>query len=68
MMDIVEDAGRKMGLRKVMLTVFTSNQAARKFYLRRGYHVDAFSPSPRKFRDGSLKEADYVILSKTLNT
>ena len=68
LMDIVEGAGRKMGLRKVMLTVFTSNQAARKFYLTREYHVDAFSPGPRKFRDGSLKEADYVILSKMLNT
>ena len=66
LMDLVENVGRKAGMGKCMLTVFMSNEAARKFYERLGYDVDEFSPGPRRLRNGVVKEADYVILSKKL--
>ncbi|KAJ9263932.1 hypothetical protein DTO212C5_7350 [Paecilomyces variotii] len=66
MMDLYEEIGRRVGLEKAMLTVFKANAVARKFYERLGYEVDEFSPQPRKLRNGTIKEPDYVILSKSL--
>lgn len=67
MMDLYEEIGRGVGLEKAMLTVFRVNEVARKFYERLGYNVDEYSPLPRKLRNGTIKEPDYVILSKPLN-
>lgn len=49
---------------KVMLTVFTCNTRAVKFYRHRGFEVDDISPRRRKLRNGVVKEPDYVIMSK----
>ena len=65
-MDIVEDAGRKASMDKAMLTVFTSNEGAERFYTARGYEIDDFSPQERRLRGGKVKRPDYVILSKRL--
>jgi predicted GNAT family acetyltransferase len=66
LMELVEDVGRKVGVEKVMLTVFVANVGAWKFYKKLGYEVDEFSPEPRRLRGGVVKEPDYVILSKGL--
>ena len=51
------------GTYTTMLTVFTSNTAARRFYERRGYQVDVISPEPRQTRQGVI-ECDYIIMSR----
>ncbi|KAL4740681.1 acyl-CoA N-acyltransferase [Aspergillus similis] len=61
-----EKIGRRIGLEKAMLTVFKSNNRAIKFYTRVGYAEDENSPRPRKLRNGTIKEADYLIMSKSL--
>jgi N-alpha-acetyltransferase 40 len=66
LMDLVEETGRRAGLRKVMLTVFVSNEKARAFYHTLGYVIDEFSPGPRELRGGRTARPDYVILSKDL--
>ena len=66
LMDIVEGVGREAGMMKAMLTVFTSNEGAERFYRKRGYETDEFSPQERKLRGGKVKRPDYVILSKSL--
>ena len=66
LMRVTEDMGRKIGLSKVMLTVFKSNQKALGLYRRLGYHEDEFSPQPRQLRNGTMKESSYVIFSKAL--
>ncbi|OQE38913.1 hypothetical protein PENCOP_c007G00821 [Penicillium coprophilum] len=62
----MEGIGRAVGLEKSMLTVFKSNETARRFYERLGYEVDEYSPQPRKLRNGTIKDVDYLILSKRL--
>lgn len=66
LMGRMEEIGRLVGVEKAMLTVFKSNEAARRFYQRGGYVVDEYSPQPRKLRNGTIKEFDYEILSKRL--
>ncbi|KAL3465512.1 acyl-CoA N-acyltransferase [Aspergillus heterothallicus] len=61
-----ERVGARVGLEKAMLTVFKSNNRAITFYERVGYTEDESSPRPRKLRNGTVKEADYLIMSKSL--
>lgn len=68
LMNQMEDIGRLVGLEKAMLTVFKSNTTARRFYEKGGYEIDEYSPQPRKLRNGTIKEFDYLILSKRLRT
>lgn len=51
---------------KVMLTVFTCNTRAVKFYRRFGFSTDDISPQPRKLRNGVVKVPDYAIMSKRI--
>ncbi|KAL3450141.1 GNAT family acetyltransferase Nat4 [Aspergillus insuetus] len=62
----LERVGARIGLEKAMLTVFKSNRRAMAFYERVGYTEDESSPRPRKLRNGTVKEADYMIMSKSL--
>ncbi|PQE13983.1 Acyl- N-acyltransferase protein [Rutstroemia sp. NJR-2017a BBW] len=65
LMSLIQHAAEKIpGVEKVMLTCFTANAAARRFYERLGYEVDEFSPEPRVMRGGKEVRADYVILSR----
>lgn len=66
LMEVAEHVGRKVGLEKVMLTVFRSNTMAVGMYEKLGYAVDEYSPQPRRLRNGGFKESSYVILSKSL--
>lgn len=66
LMERMEGIGRLVGVEKAMLTVFKSNEAARRFYDTLGYQVDEYSPRPRRLRNGTVKEVDYIILSKNL--
>ncbi|KAJ5734422.1 Acyl-CoA N-acyltransferase [Penicillium malachiteum] len=66
LMGRMDDIGKLVGLEKAMLTVFRSNVAACRFYEKLGYEVDECSPRPRKLRNGTIKEYDYLILSKRL--
>lgn len=66
LMTRMEEIGRLVGLEKAMLTVFKCNATARRFYEKVGYEVDEYSPQPRRLRNGTIKEFDYLILSKRL--
>jgi len=66
LMNMAEGIGRNVGVSKVMLTVFKANAAAVGWYARLGYREDEFSPGPRRLRNGTVKEATYIILSKSL--
>jgi len=66
LMILFEETARRIGLAKTMLTVFKANRLALAFYERLGYEVDEFSPRPRRLRNGTVKEVDYLILSKVL--
>ncbi|KAM0130161.1 hypothetical protein ACHAO1_008039 [Botrytis cinerea] len=52
------------GVEKTMLTCFTANEAALKFYKKLGYEKDEYSPEPKRLKGGKVLENDYVILSK----
>lgn len=58
--------GGRIGLEKVMLTVFKSNKQAVRFYDKLGFVEDEFSPRPRRLRNGTVKEPDYRIMSISL--
>ena len=70
LMHIMEDTGRAAGMVKAMLTVFTSNVGARKFYERIGYTLyDEEAPPPRKRLRSRMTEPQkptFVILAKDL--
>ncbi|KAI1619369.1 GNAT family acetyltransferase Nat4 [Exophiala viscosa] len=66
LMNVVEDIGKKVGVTKVMLTVFRANQRAVDWYIKLGYAEDEFSPGPRKLRNGTVKQPSYIILSKSM--
>jgi len=65
LMKIAESIARSIGVEKVMLTCFLSNETALKFYEGRGYRVDACSPEDRQIRN-KLVKADYMIMSKAV--
>ena len=65
MMQIMESAGRSVGMQRSMLTVFKSNQEAFRFYKRIGYDIDAISPS-RTMSEKRAARMSYEILSKKL--
>lgn len=67
-MALLESIGRSIpGTAKTMLTCFTCNQQASKFYAKLGYSEDEFSPKPKILRNGTRVESEYIILSKTLS-
>ncbi|KAM3514002.1 hypothetical protein MY11210_002319 [Beauveria gryllotalpidicola] len=62
LMSHVTTAADRIGaLHKTMLTCFTANARARRFYEKLGFAVDDSSPRPRRLRD-KLVEPEYVIL------
>ncbi|OCK79083.1 acyl-CoA N-acyltransferase [Lepidopterella palustris CBS 459.81] len=66
LMNVAEKIGQGVGVTKIMLTVFTSNTAAEKFYRRLGYSKDDISPEPRVLRNKTVRPPDYMIMSKSL--
>ncbi|KAK5740031.1 hypothetical protein LTR17_004928 [Elasticomyces elasticus] len=66
LMKLAESFAKRIGVEKVMLTCFLSNQKALDFYAKRGYMQDASSPEDRKTRNGVVK-ADYIIMSKKVS-
>lgn len=69
LMNIAESVGKNVGkLEKMMLTVFRSNERARKFYERLEWSVDGSSPEWVELRNGRRRECDYQIWSKSLGT
>lgn len=63
LMDVVYELANETGMRKVMLTVFDENKAARKFYQRQGYQVDPISPSLDEEKKGRV---DFEIMFKVV--
>eukprot|EP00571_Detonula_confervacea_P005642 CAMPEP_0172321062 /NCGR_PEP_ID=MMETSP1058-20130122/42172_1 /TAXON_ID=83371 /ORGANISM="Detonula confervacea, Strain CCMP 353" /LENGTH=286 /DNA_ID=CAMNT_0013036463 /DNA_START=266 /DNA_END=1126 /DNA_ORIENTATION=- len=63
LMTIIELMSLKLQMKKVMLTVFHSNEAAMGFYKKRNYHVDECSPS--NFSGEENENCDYEIMSKS---
>ncbi len=63
-MTIIELLSLKLGMKKIMLTVFHANVGAMKFYLKRKYVIDEDSPS----NFAGMEDADYEILSKKLGS
>lgn len=70
LMGIMEEVGLAAGMSKSMLTVFTSNVNAQKFYERIGYTLyDEEAPPPRKrlrSRTTTEHKPTFVILAKDL--
>lgn len=67
LMKLLETIGRNIPeTSKVMLTVFTSNERGVKFYEKLSFTKDEFSPPPKVLRNGTNIEAEYVILSKSI--
>ena len=64
MMQVVEAFAENVGVSKIMLTVFRTNEGAVKWYEKLGYQEDSYSPGPRKLRNGTVKQPSYIILSK----
>lgn len=60
LLDVLEKMGRKLGLTKVMATVFTHNTNSRAFFSRCGFVEDETSPKPEL-------EVDYIIVSRSCN-
>lgn len=60
-----ESQARLVKVTKVMLTVFTANEGARRMYEREGFVKDEASPEDRITRRKVIK-ADYIIMSKEL--
>ncbi|KAF7913903.1 uncharacterized protein EAF01_000309 [Botrytis porri] len=52
------------GVEKTILTCYTANEAALKFYRKLGYEKDEYSPEPKRLKGGKVLESDYVILSR----
>ncbi|TVY31341.1 N-alpha-acetyltransferase, partial [Lachnellula subtilissima] len=68
LMKLILDIAHKIpSTQKVMLTCFTCNERAVRFYEKAGFAKDEFSPLPKMLRNGSKKEVDYVILSKAVD-
>lgn len=65
LMEYVETLAREKAIFKIMLTVFTANEAAQRFYHQLGYVLDPSPPSPRRLRKRN-KVATYMILCKQL--
>jgi ribosomal protein S18 acetylase RimI-like enzyme len=61
----VEDQSRLVRISKVMLTVFTANEGAKKMYEREGFARDPLTPADRVTRRRVIK-TDYVIMSKEI--
>lgn len=64
---ILMEIGRRVGMEKAMLTVFTSNGVAQRLYEAIGFDTDEYSPRPRRLRNGMVKEPDYRIMSVRLD-
>ena len=60
-----ESQARLIRVTKIMLTVFTANEGARRMYEREGFMKDDASPEDRITRRKVIK-ADYIIMSKEL--
>lgn len=56
--------GKEKGIVKGMLTCFTENRPALRFYSKIGYSIDPYSPCGNESEDED--EDDYVILSRLL--
>lgn len=65
MIQWAESQARLVEISKMMLTVFTVNEGARRMYEREGYVKDESSPDDRVTRRKVIK-ADYIIMSKEL--
>jgi hypothetical protein len=59
-------AGHLPTVEKVMLTCFTSNGKAFRFYERLGYQRDDVTPDAKNLRSGETRPIDYVIMSKNV--
>lgn len=66
LMSLNESIARKLGLEKVMLTVFTCNAKAEGMYRGIGYEEDEESPVERVLRSGKVVRPRYLILRKGL--
>ncbi|TVY59650.1 hypothetical protein LSUE1_G006604 [Lachnellula suecica] len=68
LMRLVESIAVKIpSTEKVMLTCFTCNEKAVRFYGKAGFSKDEFSPPPKTLRNGTKVEEEYVILSKAVS-
>ncbi|KAF6766800.1 HhH-GPD domain protein [Kalmanozyma brasiliensis GHG001] len=63
LMDAVYELGQQAGLRKVMLTVFDENKAAKEFYGKMGYKIDPASPS---LDDEAKGKVDFETMFKVI--
>ncbi|TKA32435.1 hypothetical protein B0A50_01542 [Salinomyces thailandicus] len=63
LMKMAMDIAKGLGVEKVMLTCFLSNEIALAFYRSLGYETDTCSPQEKRTRK-KLVKPDYVILSK----
>ena len=68
-MGMLNGVGQQIpGISKLMMTCFTFNERAMRFYKKLGYIKDEYSPPPKVLRNGTVVEEPYVILSKKVDT
>ncbi|KAL9616290.1 MAG: hypothetical protein Q9160_008830 [Pyrenula sp. 1 TL-2023] len=69
LMKIAESISKNVTrLEKMMLTVFRSNERARRFYEKLEWELDENSPEWVGLRRGRRRQCDYLILSKCLES
>ncbi|CUS15334.1 unnamed protein product [Tuber aestivum] len=66
LVEVMEGFGKRVGVEKVMLTVFLENEGARRFYSKLGYARDDFTPDDVVGRNGRVRKVGYEVLSKGL--
>lgn len=68
LMQLLDSVAAKIPtVEKVMLTCFTQNTRAFKFYTKIGYGIDPSTPPIKQLRNGTKVGSDYMILSKRIN-
>lgn len=66
LVSVAESIGRRAGMGKCMLTVFSCNESGEAFYRSMGYKEARDSPRNKVSRSGLVRKPEYYIMEKDL--
>lgn len=66
LVSVAESIGRRAGMEKCMLTVFSCNESGEAFYRNMGYTEARDSPRNKVSRSGLVRKPEYYIMEKDL--